>query len=450
LIKKKDEMIITIDDLTVDGHGIGRHEGFTVFVPGALPGETVKASVIKLAKNYCVARLLEIIKPSPARIKPPCPYYKRCGGCTLQHLSYEKQLEYKTEYVKSCLKRLGGLDISVHSCVPSPKEYGYRNKSSFPVAQTKDSIITGYYAPYSHQLIDIEQCLIMDEKANRALNAVRAFFKKHKVSAYDEEKHEGLHRHIIIRSVKNGELMVAAVVNGPKMPHEKEWVGDLTRDIEGLSSLVLNSNIQKTNVILGEKEKVLSGKEYLLEEISGLAFAVSLKSFLQVNREQSERLYEKALEYADIAGDDIVADLFCGIGTLTLLAARKAKKAYGIEIVQSAIKNADENKRINHIENAEFICADVSDALPKLMNKEKNIDIVLLDPPRKGCGKSVLEAVLKALPKRIVYISCDPATLSRDIKILAEGGYVAKEAAPFDMFPQTTHVETIVWMSRTK
>ena len=346
------------------------------------------------------------------------------------------------------MKRIAGLDIKVHDCVPSPKQFGYRNKSSFPVANAKDGIKTGYYAPHSHQLVDIERCLIMDEKANHALAAVRDFLKKYKIPAYDEEKHQGSQRHIVVRSVKSGDLMVASVINGLQMPHEKEWIEDLGRHINGLSSLILNSNMEKTNMILGEKERVLSGREYILEEISGLTFAVSLGSFLQVNREQCEQLYKKAMEYTDITKDDNVADLFCGIGTITLLAAQKAKKVCGIEIAESAIQNANENKRLNQIENAEFICGDVSQALPKLLDKEKNIDIVLLDPPRKGCDKSVLEVVLKASPKRIVYISCDPATLARDMKILSEGGYIAQEATPFDMFPQTTHVETIVLMSK--
>jgi 23S rRNA (uracil1939-C5)-methyltransferase len=448
VIKKKDELTITIDDLTVDGHGIGKHEGMAVFVPQALPGETVKVSVIKQAKNYAVARVLQLMDTSPDRVAPPCPYYKRCGGCTLQHLSYEKQLEYKTRFVQNCLQRIGGLDISVAPCAPSPQTYGYRNKSSFPVAMTKDGVKTGFYAPHSHDLIDIGECIVADVHANAALKTIREYIASRNITPYDEFTGKGLLRHIILRTAKDGSLMAAAVINGTKMQGEAEWTEYLKENIEGLSSLIVNTNAEKTNVILGNKDRALYGDTYILDEILGLSFELSLQSFMQVNRAQSEELYKKALAFADIQSSDIVLDLFCGIGTLTLAAAIKAKKAFGVEIAQSAVDNANKNKTRNRITNAEFICGDCAKALPELLEKEKSIDIVLLDPPRKGCDKAVLDALIGAAPTKIVYVSCDPATLARDIKVLAEGGYRALEAAPFDMFPQTTHVECVIWMSR--
>jgi 23S rRNA (uracil1939-C5)-methyltransferase len=449
-MKKNEEFTLKIDDLTVDGHGLGRYEGQAVFVPGALPGETAKVSAIKIAKNYAVARLLELIEPSPDRTAPPCGDFKACGGCTLQHLSYEKQLAYKTYYVKNCLKRIGGLEIPVLPCAASPNTTGYRNKSSFPVAPGKEGLVTGFYSPHSHRVVDISSCGIQDEAANRVLSAVREFAARYDIAPYDETAHTGLLRHIVVRSAKNGEVMAALVINGKKLPHAAECADLLREKVPGLASFIVNRNEKKTNVILGETEEVVFGNPYITEEMLGLSFRVSLQSFLQVNREQAENLYKKALDYAALTPDDIVADLYCGIGTLTLAAARQAKKVYGIESVPDAVENANENMQLNGIGNAAFICGDCAEKLPELFKRESGVSAVLLDPPRRGCERAVLDALTEAKPERIVYVSCDAATLARDLKILAEGGYTAKEAAPYDMFPQTTHVECCCLLTKIK
>lgn len=425
---------LKIEDLTVEGAGIGRYLGQAVFVPGVLPEELVRAKVIKMTKNYAVARLEEILERSPYRVERACAA-KRCGGCNLLHLSYEAQLRYKTAYVKGCFERIAKIEADVKDCRPSPTQIAYRNKCAFPVG--KGGI--GFYAPRSHDIIDVDECPIQCREINDTFRAVKRIVSD--MSFYDEQTGTGTLRHIIIRKVKSG-MGVTLVVNAQGI---REYIVSHIAQLPGVINVSVNVNTNNTNVILGDETKAVFESALLLEDFLGLMFEVSPNSFMQVNSEQAEHLYECAIEFADISEEDTVADLFCGVGTLTLLAAKRAKRALGVEILPEAIENARQNAKRNGIDNAVFYCGDACDE-----RALTGSDIVLLDPPRRGCDERTLNAIAAASPKRIVYISCDAATLARDCAYLAAKGYEVKTVHPFDMFPQTTHVECVVLMSRVK
>jgi len=444
-VEKNQEYIIDITSETNEGMGVGRIEGYTIFVDGALMGEKVKILIVKVLKNYSYGKLLEVIEPSIYRTQPQCPAIKRCGGCQIQHMSYEGQLHYKTRIVKDALERIGGLkDIEIHNAIGMDEPWNYRNKAQFPVGMKDGKVSIGFYAPRSHDIIDINNCMIQDSINDKVLELIRNFIIKHDISIYDEKTGKGLIRHIMTRKgFKTGEVMICIVINGEEIPHEAQLVEELKQSIDNLKTVVLNINKKNTNVIMGEKNRVIYGEGYIFDYIGEFKFKISPLSFFQVNPVQTEVLYNKALEYANLTGEETVIDAYCGIGTISLFLSKKAKKVYGVEVVGQAIEDAKENAAINGITNVEFILGESEELIPKLYEKGINADVVVVDPPRKGCDEKLLEVIVKMSPKRMVYVSCNPATLARDLKYMTNNGYKVIEVQPVDQFPQTVHVETV-------
>lgn len=448
-VEKNRDYTVDITGLTSEGAGVAKIEGYTVFVEGALPEERVEIKIVKALTNYGYGKLLRIIKPAPVRIEPPCGIVKRCGGCQLQHMSYEAQLQYKTRLVKDAIERIGGLkDVRIHDTLGMKDPWRYRNKAQFPVGLNGEVII-GFYAGRSHEIINASECSIQDEVNDKVVRIVREFIKKYDVSVYDEKTGKGLIRHIVTRKgYKTGEVMVCIVINGEKLPADKALVEMLRKEIEGLKSIVLNINTKKTNVILGDRNITIYGEGAIYDYIGEFKFRISPLSFFQVNPIQTGVLYNKALEYADLKGDEIVFDAYCGIGTISLFLSKKAKKVYGVEIVPQAIENARENAKLNEVSNTEFIVGESERVIPGLYKKGVQADIIVVDPPRKGCDERLLEVIAQMAPKRVVYVSCNPSTLARDLKYLSERGYCIAEVQPVDMFPQTVHVEAIIMMTK--
>ncbi|HWQ58482.1 MAG TPA: 23S rRNA (uracil(1939)-C(5))-methyltransferase RlmD [Clostridia bacterium] len=445
--ERNEELTLTIDGLGSEGQGIGRHEGFAVFVPFALPGERVRAHVVKPGKSYAVAKLIDIIEKSPERAEPVCPVFGRCGGCELMHFSYPAQLEFKRGEVENALRRIGGFkDVSANPVIGMDEPLRYRNKASFPFAVVDGKARFGFYAPRSHRLIPLDDCPIQQKPLVDCAKAVRKWANVCGVSVYNEETGFGALRHAVARGNKAGEVMVAVVTNGA-LPHREELIRMLREGVPGLASIVHNRNDQNTNVIFGARFETVWGKERLEETVRGLSFDVSAASFLQVNPEQTEKLYREVEALLPGESGNVI-DVFCGTGTITLLAARKAEQAVGIECVREAVEDAVRNAAKNNVTNARFVCGDAAEVLPKLVSADFSPDVVILDPPRKGCDPAVLEALVASGAKRLIYVSCDPATLARDCKRLREGGYELKSVQPVDMFPQTAHVECVVLMSR--
>lgn len=448
-VEKNKDYIIDITGMGSEGEGIGKVEGFTVFIQGALINEKVKARIIKLSKSYAVGKLLEVITPSQDRREPLCSIYKRCGGCQLQHMSYEGQLDFKRSRVKDALERIGGLkDIEVNPVLGMENPLRYRNKVQLPVGGT-DKPYIGFYSPRSHDIIDMDKCYIQNEAADRVVKHTREWMEKCRIRPYDEATHSGLVRHIMVRQAyRTGEIMVVLVTNGREIPYVDEYIEALRKNINNLTGVLQNINTDKTNVILGKENIVLWGREIITDYIGRFKFNISPHSFFQVNPVQTEVLYNKALEFAGLTGNETVFDAYCGTGTISLFLADKAKKVYGVEIIPQAIENAKENARVNNITNVEFITGEAEKVIPELIEKGIRADVVVVDPPRKGCDESLLHAIGKMEPDRIVYVSCDPGTLARDLAILTKLGYEVIEVQPVDMFPETAHVETIVLMSR--
>lgn len=444
----------TIDILRLgsSGEGVGRYENFTVFVRGALPGETVQAKVDVVKKQYATAILQDIVTPSPQRVEPLCPVYAQCGGCQLQHMSYDGELQEKQGQVRDALERIGRLTgIDVFPTLGAATSWEYRNKMQFPAAAAKGKAVVGCYAAGSHRVIDVASCAIQKAGNNDILRIVRQWMNDYRVPAYNEQAHAGVVRHVMGRvGVRTGELMVCLVTAQADVPHAAELIGMLREELLNLTSVVQNINTRRTNVILGPETKILYGTPTIHDSIGPLTFNISAQSFFQVNSEQAQRLYEKALEFADLQGDETVADVYCGTGTITLFLAQKAKKVYGIEIVAPAIRDAVKNAADNGVINAEFILGDAVEKLPELIKSGVRPDVIVLDPPRAGCGEPVLAAIAQSQPKRVVYVSCNPATLARDLAYLNDHGYQPVKVQPVDMFPRTHHVETVVLMSRVR
>lgn len=449
-VSKNKEYIIKIENYGHEGEGVGKIENFTVFVPGAIKGETVKIKIIKVNKNYGIGKLLEVMLPSKGRVEPICNIYKRCGGCNIQHMTYEEQLRFKSSRVREVMDRIGKLKSGkIHDTIGMDIPYNYRNKVQLPVGISDEEVIVGFYAPRSHNIINMEQCHIQTKIGDKVIYIVKSWMKEFGIKSYDEITHSGIIRHIMVRrGFRTKEVMVVIVTNGIKLPHGKELVQQLRENILELKSVVQNINSQKTNVILGLESITLWGNHTITDYIGKFKFNISPLSFFQVNPIQTEILYKKALEYANLQGDEIVFDAYCGTGTISLFLSEKARKVYGIEIVPQAIDNANKNKKLNDIDNVEFIVGKSEEEIPKLIEKGINPDVIMLDPPRKGCEESLLHAIAKVEPKRIVYVSCDPATLARDLNILEGLGYIAEEVQPVDMFPQTHHVESVVLITR--
>lgn len=457
MIEKGQNYELTIEDMNLEGKGIGRIEGMAVFVDGAVVGDVVKAELTKLKKNYAFGRLTEILEPSAHRIEPSCNYSKDCGGCSLQALNYEEQLKLKKKMVEDKLIRIGGIENPVvHDTIGMDKPWRYRNKAQFPVGEAA----VGFYRAKSHQVVNCNQCLIQSEPAEKLAKALREYMKTDHISAYDEETGKGLIRHLIVKTAfGTGEVMAILVINGKGLPNGEKLVYMMDDAIDELDpnpdtgveftleSVVLNINKKKTSEIMGESCITIAGKPTILEQAGKLSFEISPTSFYQVNPVQMVKLYDKALEYAELTGEETVLDLYCGVGTIGLYCAIQAKKVIGIESLKSAVMDANRNAVINGIVNAEFICGRAEEELPKLLEQGVKVDVVILDPPRAGCDPALLDAVAEAGPSRIVYVSCDPATLARDIKILGEKGYRFIEAQPVDMFPMTGHVEVIIMMT---
>ena len=442
----------TIDILRLgsSGEGVGRYENFTVFVKGALPGETVRAKVDVVKKQYATAMLQDIVTPSPRRVEPLCPVYANCGGCQLQHMSYEGELLEKQGQVRDALERIGHLTgIDVLPTLGAETPWAYRNKMQFPAAEAKGKAVVGCYAAGSHQVIDVASCPIQKDGNNDILRLVRQWMNDYGVPAYDEQTHRGVVRHVMGRvGVQTGELMVCLVTAQDEVPHKEELVAMLREGLPNLTSIVQNINTRRTNVILGPETKVIYGATTIHDSIGPLTFNISAQSFFQVNSEQARRLYEKALEFADLQGHETVADVYCGTGTITLFLAQKAKKVYGIEIIAPAIRDAVKNAVDNGVTNAEVILGDAVEKLPELIKSGVCPDVIVLDPPRAGCGEPVLAAIAQSRPKRVVYVSCNPATLARDLAYLNDNGYKPVKVQPVDMFPRTHHVEVCTQLIR--
>lgn len=453
--KKNDMLTVTIEDMGHDGEGIGKVDGYTVFVKDAVIGDTVQAKIMKAKKNYGYARLMEIITPSPDRVEPLCPYARQCGGCQIQALSYEKQLEYKENKIRNNLIRIGGFsadELPMEPIIGMENPFHYRNKAQFPVGVDKEgNIVTGFYAGRTHSIINNRRCYLGVEVNERILDIVVDYMEKYHVPAYEESSGKGLVRHVLIRyGFHSKEIMVCLVVNGNRLPASEHLVEEL-RKIFGMTSITMNVNRDRTNVILGREVKLLWGQAYITDTIGNIKYQISPLSFYQVNPVQTEKLYGKALEFADLSGGETVWDLYCGIGTISLFLAQKAKQVYGVEIVPAAIEDAKRNAALNGIKNAEFYVGKAEEVLPEKYEKEGiYADVIVVDPPRKGCEESVLGTMVKMQPKRIVYVSCDSATLARDLKWLCGNGYKIQRIVGCDMFGETVHVETVVLMSRVE
>lgn len=440
-MKKNDIFEIEITGITDEGDGVGRAEGMAVFVPYALPGEKIKVIIVKVLKSYALGKLMEVIKPSKDRIKAECRYFYKCGGCRFWNVEYETELEYKRQKVKDCLERIGKIFTDVAPTIGCESCKGYRNKGQFPV--TEDGM--GIYARHSHRVIDMDECIIQGEENPDVLGAVRDWMTKFDVEPYDEERHSGCIRHIYTRSGDSG-VLVCVVTRTDEIPAGDELIDILKERVHGLSGVIQNINPKRTNVVLGREFRTLWGDEFIVDSIGNVRFKISPVSFYQVNSRQMRVLYDKVLEFAELSGKETVWDLYCGIGTIGQYLAHKAKKVVGIEIVERAIVDAKENAKLNGIENAEYLCGAAENIVHKL--KGGRPDVVILDPPRKGCEESLLNTVADSGTKKIVYVSCKPSTLARDLKILTNLGYEVKAVQPVDMFPRTHHVETVCLMSR--
>ena len=462
-MNKNQKIIIKIEDIGVNGEGIGKVNGYTLFVKDALIGDTVEAVVTKAKKNYGYAKMLRVLEASPHRVEKRCPVARQCGGCQIQELSYEAQLDFKTKKVYGNLERIGGfapefLDSVMEPICGMEEPFYYRNKAQFPIGTDKEgNIVTGFYAGRTHQIIPNKECALGVSVNQKILQIIVDFMNQYGVSAYNEETGRGLVRHVLIRyGFTTKEIMVCLVINGDNFPKSEKLVDKLVQ-IEGMTSITYSANKENTNVIMGKEIGVLWGQGYITDYIGDVKYQISPLSFFQVNPVQTEKLYGLALEYADLKGEEKVWDLYCGIGTISLFLAQKAKKVYGVEIVPQAIDDARNNARINGIENAEFFVGKAEEVLPeyyaqyeKEHGEKAYADVIVVDPPRKGCDETLLDTMVEMRPEKIVYVSCDSATLARDLKYLCERGYEIKRVKPEDQFPHTTHVETVVLLSKLK
>ena len=448
MLKKNDEIYLTVKSCTVQGSGVCDHDGMTVFVRGAVTGDRVLAHIIKVKKTYAVGIIKKLVQRSPMRAKNFCPIAEKCGGCCFAHIKYESELEIKAQQVADNFKRLGKLDITPAPIIPSLSAERYRNKAQYPVGSDGRFATIGFYAPMTHRIIDCADCLLQPKEFSEITDIFRNWIREKKISVYNEADGSGIIRHIYIRkAVVTGQIMVCIVANSDSIPHAEALIEQL-KEIDGLASVILNINRDKTNVVLGKECKTLFGSDYITDELCGLRFNLSPLSFYQVNHDGAEILYNKAKEYAALTGSETLVDLYCGTGTIGLTMAKDVKSLIGVEIIPQAIENAKENARLNSIDNAEFICADAAQAASTLLERGVKPDIVILDPPRKGCDEALIKTVAEMSPERVVYVSCDSATLARDCQRFAALGYRTLAATPVDMFPHTAHVETVALLVR--
>lgn len=454
MVEKNKEYIFDIISQGYEGEGIAKIDNkYPIFIEGALKGEKVKVRIVKVNKNFAYGKLMEVLEASEERVNPPCAIYKRCGGCKLQHASYKAQLDFKWDRVKDCVSKIGKLDPSIVKYPLGMEEpWRYRNKVQLPIGLINGEVKIGFFAPRSHDIIDMESCLIQDEIGDKVVKLTREWIEKFNIRPYNvdgEYDEKGIVRHIMIRrGFTTNEVMVVLVTNGENIPHKEEFVDLMVKNIPGIKSVIQNINSKKTNVILGLESKTLWGEDTISDYIGDFRFNISPLSFFQVNPTQTEVLYGKALEYANLTGNEEVFDAYCGTGTITLFLSQKAKKVYGVEIIPQAIDNAWINAKENKVENVEFFVGESEVVIPDLINKGVKADVVVVDPPRKGCDKKLLDAITNIDAKKIVYVSCDPSTLGRDLAILEENGYKTLEVQPVDMFPNTSHVETVALLRR--
>lgn len=448
-IKKNDRIELKIDSCSSNGSGVGKHNGMAIFVPATAVGDVITAHILKVKKSYAFAKVESVITPSADRITPECPVYLKCGGCVFSHMTYEAESKIKAEHVAECFRRIGGVEPEFESIIAAKEEKRYRNKAQYPVANENGEIKTGFYSPHSHRVVHCPDCLLQPEEFEGILGVFSDYIKKYNISVYDETSHKGLLRHIYIRKgTASGEIMVCAVINGKKLPAEDMLVKALLEKESLIKSIIVNSNTKDTNVILGEECRTLWGEDSITDILCGLKFRISPLSFYQVNRNQAEKLYNKAAEYASLTGNETVLDLYCGAGTIGLSMSKNAKEIIGVEIVPEAIEDAKINADLNGIKNARFICGDAANAAETLKNEGVTPDVIILDPPRKGCSPEMVNTAVQMNPERIVYVSCDPATLARDCGIFKDLGYTAVKATPVDMFPRTGHVETVCLLTK--
>lgn len=449
MVEKNKEYIFDIISQGYEGEGIAKIDNkYPIFIDGALKGEKVKVRIVKVNKNFAYGKLMEVLEASEERVNPPCAIYKRCGGCKLQHASYKAQLDFKWDRVKDCVSKIGKLDPNIVKYPLGMEEpWRYRNKVQLPIGLINGEVKIGFFAPRSHDIIDMESCLIQDEIGDKVVKLTREWIEKFNIRPYNvdgEYDEKGVVRHIMIRrGFTTNEVMVVLVTNGEKLPHKEEFVDLMVKNIPGIKSVIQNINSKKTNVILGLESKTLWGEDTISDYIGDFRFNISPLSFFQVNPTQTEVLYGKALEYANLTGNEEVFDAYCGTGTITLFLSQKAKKVYGVEIIPQAIDNAWINAKENKVENVEFFVGESEVVIPDLINNGVKADVVVVDPPRKGCDKKLLDAITNIDAKKIVYVSCDPSTLGRDLAILEENGYKTLEVQPVDMFPNTSHVENV-------
>ena len=463
-MNKNDIVTVEITDIGVSGEGIGHVDGYTLFIKDAVIGDVVEAKVMKAKKNYGYARLMKVITPSEYRVEPKCAFARRCGGCQIQEMSYDRQLVFKDQKIRGNLERIGGftkdqIDTVMQPVVGMEHPFGYRNKAQFPFGADKEgNPITGFYAGRTHDIIANTDCALGVEKNKEILEIILQYMRENKIKSYDEKTGKGLIRHVLIRyGFKTKEIMVCLVVNGKRLPKAERLIEKLIQ-IEGMTSITISPNTRRDNVIMGDSYEILWGQGYITDYIGNVKYQISPLSFYQVNPVQTEKLYRLALEYADLKGDETVWDLYCGIGTISLFLAQKAKQVYGVEIVPQAIDDAKENAKINAIDNAEFFVGKAEEVLPEYYaeyerehnGKTAHADVIVVDPPRKGCDETLLETIVKMQPEKVVYVSCDSATLARDLKYLCANGYEIRMCRGVDQFPQSVHVETVVLLSQQK
>ncbi|MDR4945293.1 23S rRNA (uracil(1939)-C(5))-methyltransferase RlmD [Neobacillus cucumis] len=444
-VTKNEYIDVVFEDLTHDGAGVAKVDGYPLFIPNGLPGEKAKVKVIKTGKSYGFGRLIELYEKSPYRVEIPSADLSKYGGCQLEHISYEGQLKYKENQVREVLTRIGKLEnVVVHPILGMESPWNYRNKAQVPVGEKDGKLIAGFFKPRTHEIVDTDESLIQLPEINEAVRAIKEICNKLAIPAYQEETHKGVLRHIMARYGKQtGELMVVIITRTPDLPQKDKLVEEIVARLPKVKSIVHNINSKRTNVILGEKTKVLWGSEVIYDYIGDVKFAISALSFYQVNPVQTKVLYDKALEYADLSGEETVIDAYCGIGTISLFLAQKAKKVFGVEVVPEAIEDAKRNAELNGLTNAEFAAGESEVVIPKWYKDGNAADVLVVDPPRKGCDEALLQTIIDMKPKKVVYVSCNPATLARDLRILEDGGYKTVEVQPVDMFPMTTHVECV-------
>lgn len=449
-VTKNERLTVYVEDLTHDGAGVAKVDGYPLFIKGALPGETVTAHVLKTLKSYGFAKLISIEEKSADRIDPPCPVFEICGGCQVQHLSYEGQLKYKEKLVRDAMARLGKLpDVPVHPVKGMDNPWRYRNKSQIPFGLDNGRVVAGFYQPRSHRIADTDICLIQTPEADVLMASLKRNLQAMGIEPYEEKAHRGMLRHVVLRKGRvTGELMVVLVTKKKKFPEAARAVELIREALPEVTSIMQNVNPEKTNVIFGSETIHLWGKEIIEDRIGDVRFEISARSFYQVNPEQTEVLYGQALDYAGLTGTETVIDAYCGIGTISLFLAQRAKFVMGVEIVPQAIEDAKRNASLNGFTNTLFEAGPAEDVIPRWYKEGKAADVLVVDPPRKGCDDALLQTMLEQRPERIVYVSCNPATLARDLRILEDGGYRTQEVQPVDMFPQTTHVECVAWLTR--